>query len=180
MLSPLYSAKAIAERVQDIADHINSDYKDVEALHVVVTLNGAFMFAADLVRKLEMPQVIHFAGAQSYLGTQQGDLRVNADALPRSFGNQPVLIIEDIMDSGRTAKVLRALIAERFSGSIGMAALLRRQNCEGDCDYYGFTVPRGLFVVGYGMDMDGRYRELTDIRAYDNATMSSSTSQGLC
>tara|TARA_B100000609_G_C17053912_1_gene350471 strand:- start:91 stop:642 length:552 start_codon:yes stop_codon:yes gene_type:complete len=177
---PLYSSAAIAERVVDIADEINRDFAGEELVHAIVTLNGAFMFAADLIRHLDVPLVLHFAGATSYYGTEQGDLRINANALPKSFGNKPVLLIEDIMDTGNTVGQLRKIIADRFSGQIKVAALLRRQSGGGKADYYAFTVPRGIFVIGYGMDMDGRYRELKDICAYGQATMTSDGNQGLC
>ena len=179
MMTELYSANAISERVEDIADDLNRAFKGAKVVHAVVTLNGAFMFAADLVRHLDLPLVMHFAGEQSYLGTQQGEMRINVNALPRSFNNEPVLVIEDIMDTGNTADILRGMIAERQSGQIKIAALLKRQGGDGAADYHAFTLPRGLFVVGYGMDMDGRYRELSNIYTM-TSIMGEAGNAGVC
>lgn len=176
MLSPLYSSSAIAERVQDIADAINKEFDGESSIHAVVTLNGAFMFAADLIRHVKIPLVLHFAGATSYFGTNQKDLRINADALPPSFGGSPVLLIEDIVDSGNTIAMLRQIMADRSAGTIRVASLLKRQDSKGVADFYGFTVPKGLFVVGYGMDLDGRYRELSEIKTLSMMTGSA----GMC
>lgn len=175
MLSPVYSAASIKDRIEQIATAINKDYTDETLVHVVITLNGSFMFAADLIRKIEVPMEVHFAGTASYSGTETEDLRINPEAFPKSFGNSPVLIIEDIVDSGVTITILRNLIAERFASNIKVATLLRRQDGAGKSDYYGFTIPQGLFVVGYGMDMNGMYRGLPDIKA-----ISTGMHKGIC
>jgi hypoxanthine phosphoribosyltransferase len=177
-MTNLYSAEAIKERVEKIAKDINRDFKGEDLVHIVITLNGAFMFAADLVRLLDIPQQISFASVSSYSGTQQGDLSLNMDSLPRSFGNKPVVVIEDIMDTGNTVAALRQVMADRMASTIKIVALLKRQDCKGHADYFGFTVPRSLFVIGYGMDMDSRYRELSGIKVLDGATMSGGG--GLC
>ncbi|MEC9290959.1 MAG: phosphoribosyltransferase family protein [Pseudomonadota bacterium] len=175
MMTSLYSASAIDERVKDIAEDINKEFAGQDSIHAVVTLNGAFVFAADLIRHLKVPLVMHFAGATSYFGTNQKDLRINADALPPSFGGKPVLLIEDIVDSGNTIAMLRQIMADRSAGTIRVATLLKRQGSSGVADFYGFTVPEGLFVIGYGMDIDGRYRELPEIQ-----TLGTATSSGAC
>lgn len=167
MLSALYSESVIHDRVRDIADRLNKDYSDSDLVHIIVTLNGAFMFAADLIRYLKFPIVLHFAGASSYMGEESSEnknLRINADAIPLSFGNKPVILLEDIIDSGKTVGKLRQILVDRFASSISVVALLRRQGGgTAAADYYGFTVPQGLFIVGYGLDLDGRYRELREI-----------------
>lgn len=179
MMTLLYSANAIEERVRDMAAAINKEYAGEDLVHAIVTLNGAFMFAADLIRHLNIPLVLHFAGAPSYQGSGSETLRINADALPPSFGNKPVILIEDIMDSGNTVGQLRRIIAERYASSIDVIALLKRQGGDGKLNHYAFTVPRGLFVVGYGMDLDGRYRELKDVHTLATASMSTDNS-GIC
>lgn len=180
MLSPLYSESVIADRVREIAERMNADFKNADIVHVIVTLNGSFMFAADLVRQLRFPIVMHFAGATSYTGVERKQLRINAEALPPSFGNKPVILIEDIVDTGNTIGALRQMIAERFASEIKVAALLRRQSGGGKADYYGFTVPAGLFVVGYGLDLDGRYRELRDIKTVGVTTSTAGDARNLC
>ncbi|MAI08062.1 MAG: hypoxanthine phosphoribosyltransferase [Magnetococcales bacterium] len=175
MLSSVYSAATIKDRVEEIAKSINKAYEGEELVHVIITLNGSFMFAADLVRLIEVPMEVHFAGTASYSGSETQDLRINPEAFPKTFGNNPVLIIEDIVDTGATIATLRTLIAERFASNIKVATLLRRQDGEGKADYYGFTIPKGLFVVGYGMDMNGMYRALPDLKA-----ISTGTHKGMC
>lgn len=165
MLSPVYSAEAIKERVSVIADSINKSYEGEKLIHVIITLNGSFMFAADLIRLIKIPMEVHFAGTASYSGTETEDLRINPEAFPKSFGNNPVLILEDIVDTGVTVAALRELIAARFASNIQVATLLRRQEGNAQAEHYGFTIPKALFVVGYGMDMNGQYRELPDIQA---------------
>ena len=172
MLSQLYSQSVISDRVVEIAGRLNEDFKGEELVHVIVTLNGAFMFAADLIRKCDFPMMVHFVGAASYTGTEQDkDVRINASAVPPSFGNKPVILVEDIVDSGNTIGKLRQIMADRYASTIKVVSLLRRQGGGGTADYFGFTVPPGLFVVGYGLDLDGRYRELKEIKALDTATV---------
>jgi len=170
MLAEVYSSDAISNRVKGIADEINRDFKGEDMVHIIITLTGAFMFAADLIRQLNVPLCIHFAGGQSYSGVEVKDMRIDGDAIPPSFGNKPVIIIEDIVDSGVTVSALRQILADRSASTIKVATLLKRQSCKGDADYYGFTIPTEMFVVGYGMDMDGRYRELATIQTIGNAT----------
>ena len=171
MLTPLYSASAIAERVKKMASQLNAEFKGVDEVHAIITLNGAFVFAADLIRALNLPLVLHFAGSVTTPGQDKPSvgMRINIDALPRNFGNKPVILIEDIVDSGDTVKQLRQIMAQRFAGTIRVASLVRRQGGSFDPDYFGFTIPRELFIVGYGMDMDGRYRELSDLRTISSA-----------
>lgn len=168
MLSSVYSANAIASRIKDMADEINRDYKG-EEVHIIITLTGAFVFAADLIRHLKVPVIVNFAGTQSFTGEGLQDLRINEDSIPPSFGNNPVLIIEDIVANGETIGALRNILANRFTSSIKVATLLKRQNAAVKADYCGFTVPQDMFVVGYGMDMDGKYRELPDVQSISNA-----------
>lgn len=175
MLSSVYSAASIKDRVEQIAESINKGYEGEDLVHVIITLNGSFMFAADLIRQIKVPMEVHFAGTASYSGSETEDLRINPEAFPKTFGNNPVLIIEDIVDSGATISTLRTLIAERFASNIKVATLLRRQEGEGKADFYGFTIPKGLFVVGYGMDMNGMYRGLPELKA-----ISTGTHKGMC
>tara|TARA_R110000868_G_scaffold190862_2_gene434959 strand:+ start:26520 stop:27047 length:528 start_codon:yes stop_codon:yes gene_type:complete len=175
MLSPVYSAGAIKERVEEIALAINKSYSGENLIHVIITLNGSFMFAADLIRLIKIPMEVHFAGTASYSGAETQDLRINPEAFPKTFGNNAVLIIEDIVDSGVTIAALRELIAARFASNIQVATLLRRQEGAAKAEYFGFTIPKGLFVVGYGMDMNGQYRELPELKAINVGV-----SKGVC
>ncbi|MCP4355330.1 MAG: hypothetical protein GY793_06790 [Proteobacteria bacterium] len=161
----LYSEDVIANRVETLAEELDKKYSKSKMVHVVVTLNGSFMFVADLIRKLNFPITIYFAGSVTNNVEPIKNTRINSDALPKSFGHEPVIVIEDIIDSGKTIKVLREMIAERFAGSIDIVALIKRQSCQIAPDYSCFTVPEGMFLVGYGLDLEGRYRELSSVYA---------------
>jgi hypoxanthine phosphoribosyltransferase len=177
MMQPLYSQQVIANRVEKLADELNKKYKDESNVHMVVTLNGAFIFAADLIRKLKFPVTLCFAGSVTSNVQQVGDTRINSNALPKSFGNEPVIVLEDIIDSGKTIAILREMIASKFASSIDIVALVKRQSCKIAPDYACFTVPEGMFLVGYGLDLENRYRELPGIFSID-CTMEKST--GVC
>lgn len=174
MLSTMYSPEAIAERVKKIAEQLNKEFEKEDLVHAIITLNGAFVFAADLIRELNFPLVLHFAGSVTMPGQDKpaAGLRINIDALPKNFANKAVILIEDVVDSGDTVKQLREIMAQRFASRIVCASLIRRQGGEAPIDYFGFTVPRGVFIVGYGLDMDGRYRELREIKTLGGATFS--------
>ena len=167
MFSQLYNANTIADRVKELASTISRDFKDAEHLHVIVTMNGSFMFAADLIRHIKVPLIVHFMGISSYENSECKTLSFDAKALPPSFGEDPVLIVEDVIDNGDTLSTLRQIIADRHAQSINTVALLKRQGGSAETDYHGFTIPKGMFVVGYGMDMDGEYRELSELQAIE-------------
>ncbi len=177
-LTPLYSVNAIQDRVKQIAESLNKEYANEGLVHAVVVLNGAFMFAADLIRELDLPLVVHFVGAPDYESSESKAMRIQLDTLPKSFGNSPVLIIEDIVDGGNTIGKMRTELANRFAARIEVAALLKRQGGEGKADYHGFTVPKGLYLVGYGLDLDGRYRDIREICTFGTSTVKGGA--GLC
>ncbi|HAG52877.1 MAG TPA: hypothetical protein DCL21_03725 [Alphaproteobacteria bacterium] len=167
LMQPLYSKQVIANRVERLADELNKKYKSEANVNLVVTLNGAFIFAADLIRKLQFPVTLYFAGSVTSKVEQVADTRINSNALPASFGNQPVLILEDIIDSGKTITALRKVVAEKYAASIEIIALIKRQSCNIAPNYCCFTIPDGMFIVGYGLDLDNRYRELPGIFTID-------------
>jgi len=159
----LYSENVIANRVETLADELNRKYSTNKMVHVVVTLNGSFIFVADLIRKLKFPITLCFAGSVTNNVEPVKNTRINLNALPKSFGHEPVIVVEDIIDSGKTIKTLREMIAERFAGSIDIVAFVKRQSCKVAPDYSCFTVPEGMFLVGYGLDLEGRYREFSSV-----------------
>ncbi len=177
-METLYSAATIQSRVKDLADAINRDLKGSPEVHVIITLNGAFMFAADLVRHLNFPMVLHFTGGSFFEGPIKHDVSINPETLPSNFGGAPVLLLEDMLDSGKTINQLRQVFADRQAGRIQIATLLKRQGGKAEADHIGFTIPRQLFVVGYGLDLDGRYRELKEIFTLTNTTLG--TDEGIC
>lgn len=174
----LYSASSIDERVSNIAKDIQKDFHGANPLHVVVTMNGAFMFAADLVRRINLPMVLHFTGGSYFEGAVKHEVSMSGDTLPSSFSGAPVLLIEDVLDTGKSVGHLRQMLADRQASTISVATLLKRQGGGAKANYSAFTIPQELFVVGYGMDMDGRYRELKDIHTF--ATSGTGSTAGVC
>lgn len=175
----LFKAEAIAERLTDMTSSLNKLYASAKApVNIVVTLNGAFMFAADLVRQLNFPIVLHFTGGTFFEGTTKQEVIISPSSLPQDFHGNPVILIEDMLDSGKTVAQLHNILKEHNAGDIKVVTLLKRQGGKGYADLCGFTVPRQLFVVGYGLDQDGRYRELKDI--YTIGTNLSGNTVGMC
>lgn len=159
----LFSASAIARRNLELAKEIASrDYQD---LLVIAILKGSFVFAADLVRAMHdagLAPEVEFITISSYgKGTTSGELRVlrDIDSDPKA---RDVLLIDDILESGKTLKFARDLMLSRGARSVAIATLLdkrmRRQSAI-DADFVGFDCP-DHFVVGYGMDVGHAFREL--------------------
>ncbi|MCE2929304.1 MAG: hypoxanthine phosphoribosyltransferase [Candidatus Caenarcaniphilales bacterium] len=162
----LYSAETIATRINELAQTINQDYKDCESLVVVGVLKGAFIFAADLVRNLNLPCQLEFIRLSSYEGTQStGTFRVYDLTLPDLHGKD-ILIVDDIVDSGRTAQFLLDFFNKQAGvKSVKLAALFDKPSKRHadhqkiNPDYCCFTI-EDKFILGYGLDYDQRFREL--------------------
>ena len=156
----LISEKQIQERIDELAKKINKDYKD--GVTVICILKGSIIFTADLVRKLTVPTYIEFMVVSSYEDTEStGNIKVVKD-LDSSIANKDVLIVEDIVDTGRTLKYLMELLNSRHPRSLKICTLLSkkaRRNCEIDVAYYGFDI-EDEFVIGYGLDYNQEYRNL--------------------
>ena len=161
------SKEQIANRVKEIGALISKDYAGKEVT-VIPLLTGAFMFAADLLREIKVPVDIQFMATSSYEGTQStGEVKINYD-LKRSVHGKHVLLVEDIVDTGTTLKTVMEIMKTRKPASIKLASLLykpARNIHPVDIDYLGFEI-EDKFVIGYGLDYDGRYRELPYIGVY--------------
>lgn len=173
----LYSAEAIASRVKDLADTLNRTYAKEKLVHTVVTMNGAHMFAADLTRQIAAPQILHFTGGSYFQGNIKQEIAMNPETLPSNFNMAPVLVVEDILDSGNGIRQLRQILAERRAGPVTVVTLFKRVGSPAVADHAAFTLPKEYFVVGYGLDMDGKYRELPSIHTLETTLPSSS---GIC
>jgi hypoxanthine phosphoribosyltransferase len=168
----LISSDQIQTRVTEIGRQISAHYAGSDLLAVTV-LRGGFIFAADLLRKLErtLRVRIDFISASSYLDQTVSSGRVQIGAeLGLPLQGSHVLIVEDIVDSGRTLKLLQDKIAAQGPASVRTVALLdkdvqRNQECA--LDYIGFSIPN-VFVVGYGLDHAQMYRHLPDIHVLDS------------
>ncbi len=163
-LKLLIGKDEISKKVKELADKINNDYKDKNPILVGV-LNGSFVFLADLVRELKIPVEIDFVKVRSYVGTESsGEIKMLLD-LERDVKNRDVLIVEDIVDTGLTLNYLVKHLKNKGARSVRICALLdkpERRRVDVKIDYLGFKIPN-VFVVGYGLDMDEKFRELPEI-----------------
>ncbi len=157
----LISAADIQARIAQLAADISRDFPT--GVHMVVVLKGAFMFAADLIRRLAVPVSLDFLAVSSYGSgtTSSGEVRLLKD-LDLALEGRDVLLVEDIIDTGLTLAYLQGILRARGPRVLGTAALLTkpsRRLVVARVDYVGFEIP-DRFVVGYGMDRDHHYRNL--------------------
>jgi hypoxanthine phosphoribosyltransferase len=158
---PLFTAEQIRDRVRELAREIGSDFADGEIVALVV-LKGALHFGSDLLRALGIPATIDFVQARSYRGTESGGGITMLARPTQDLRGKRVLIIEDILDTGVTAKALMEFVRNEGAADVRFCALFdkpSRRKVPVQADYAGFTV-EDVFIVGYGMDHDERYREL--------------------
>lgn len=160
-MQTLISADAIAARVQELATAIRRDHPD--DLHLIAVLKGSFIFASDLMRALPGTVTIDFIAVSSYgAGTStSGEVRLQKD-LDSKIEGRAVVIVEDIADSGLTLTYLQDVLRARSPKSLRTACLLSkpsRRVVPVTVDYVGFEI-EDKFVVGYGLDHDGRHRNL--------------------
>ena len=163
---PMITAGRIARRVRQLGRNISHVYSDIDTpLVIVVILKGATVFASDLLRSLSIPAELEFVRASSYgSGTSRGALRL-AHMVDGPLVGRHVLLVEDIVDSGRTAQAVTRRIRRMKPASLRIAALLdrpARREVQVNIDFLGFTIP-DRFVIGYGLDYAGLYRELPGI-----------------
>jgi hypoxanthine phosphoribosyltransferase len=159
----------IAARVAALASQIDRDSAGMDELLLVAVLRGAFIFAADLARRLRTPCRVDFVALASYQGAASaGAVRLLMD-LRTDIAGRHVLIVEDIVDSGRTLSYLMSLLRTRRPASLRSCALTRksdRQDVDVPVDYVGFDIP-DRWVVGYGLDYRDRWRTLPYIGAVE-------------
>jgi hypoxanthine phosphoribosyltransferase len=161
-LSVMIDSRTIAAKVKEMARQISSDYSDSEVVALGI-LKGAWVFMADLVRQLTIPVVCDFVGISSYGNSTRssGIVRITQD-LSLNIQGKDVLIIEDIIDTGRTTNYLLRNLKTRRPASLKICTLLdkaERREVEVPLEYVGFTIP-DRFVVGYGLDYADRYRQV--------------------
>ncbi len=164
----LLDETTIARRVGQMAAQISADYGDSKDVVLIGILKGAFIFLADLSRRLTIPHQIDFIAVSSYPGaeTDSGAVRLIMDARAALPGRH-VLIVEDILDTGKTLDYLVRTLQARDLASVKTCVLLRkpdRQKTNVNLDYLGFDIPN-VWVVGYGLDWNDRFRTLPYIAA---------------
>jgi hypoxanthine phosphoribosyltransferase len=171
--SVLLSNAQIQARVAEMGREISRDYASRE-LTVIGILKGSFIFVSDLVRQIDpaIPMEVDFISASSYGDgtTSSGEVRIGYD-LRLPIEGKELLLVEDIVDSGRTLTHVMEMLSDRGARSIRIAALLEKPDSRkfsGDLHYVGFRIP-SRFVVGYGLDYAERYRNLAEIRVLDES-----------
>jgi hypoxanthine phosphoribosyltransferase len=161
----IFQATEINAAVVRLASEITRDYRDKDPVLIGI-LKGSFIFMADLVRYLDFPLALDFIQVSSYgdrrqtTGMVEVKLDINTDVVDRNL-----LIVEDIVDTGLTISYLLDYLKKKGPASIKLCALMEkpaRRQVSVDIDYLGFTVP-DRFLVGYGLDCAGKYRNLSEI-----------------
>jgi len=161
----LIPREVIAQKTRELGKKISEDYKGCELILVGV-LKGGFVFLADLVREITIPVDMDFMEVSSYGNSTKssGVVRIIKD-LDVNIANKHVLIVEDIVDSGLTLKHLKELLNTRGPLSVKICTIFdkpSRRKTQVDIDYKGIEIP-DKFIVGYGLDYKGKYRNLPDV-----------------
>ena len=158
----LLSEDVINVRIRELAAQIDADYAG-ESVTLLCTLKGAVFFACELAKRITIPVFMEFIQTASYEGTQStGTVSMKLDIPEEDVAGKHIIIIEDVIDTGRTLSVVKEMMLKRNPASLKVCTLLDKHECrvvpfEGD--YIGFTIGNE-FVVGYGLDFDQKYRNL--------------------
>jgi hypoxanthine phosphoribosyltransferase len=166
-LEPLITEERLRARIAELGRDIARDYAG-KSLVVVAVLKGSFIFVADLVRAVALPLEVEFIGISSYAGTSSSGVVQITQDLSRPIAGEHVLLVEDVVDSGLTMSYLIDNLSTRRPASVQVCALLEkpsRAKVKVPIAYRGFEIP-DEFVVGYGLDVDGKYRNLPYVGIY--------------
>ncbi|AWW30307.1 hypoxanthine phosphoribosyltransferase [Echinicola strongylocentroti] len=158
------SERQLRERIQVLGGKLSEDYKSKDPV-VLGVLNGAFMFLSDLMKEIDAPLQMAFIKIASYEATRSTGQVKEVIGLSMGIGDRHVIIVEDIVDTGRSMDYLIKKLKEHSPSSISVVSLLLKPEAlESDVvvDYVGFEIPN-KFVVGYGLDYDGYGRNLKEI-----------------
>jgi hypoxanthine phosphoribosyltransferase len=165
---PFLSAEVLNERIKELATQINKDYIGKNPIFIGI-LNGSFMFASDLYKNITVPSTISFIKLVSYKGTTSTGTVITAIGLEEDLTDKDVILIEDIVDTGKTMKEFIATLHKQSPASIQICTLLHKPEALQhplDLKYVGFEIPN-KFVVGYGLDYDGFGRNSQEIFQLD-------------
>ena len=161
---PYLTAEEIDKQIKRLGSEINKDYKGKRPLFIAI-LNGSFMFASDLFKELSIDAEICFIKLASYKGTRSTGHVITSIGLDESLKDKHVVIIEDIVDTGKTLSEFMPQLIDHQPASLKIAALLHKPEALAyplTIDYLGFSVPN-KFLLGYGLDFDGLGRNLKEI-----------------
>lgn len=157
----LVSQEQITERAKELGKQISEDYKDKYPI-LVALLKGSVPFMAELMKYIDIDMETEYMDVSSYAGTKStGEVKIIKD-LDRSIKGCDVIIVEDIVDTGRTLKTVKELLLSKGANSVKIVTLLDKPQgriVEVDVDYVAFTIP-DEFVIGFGLDFDQKYRNL--------------------
>lgn len=159
----LLERKTIRTRVAQLGKEIARDLGDA-SLCMVPVMDGGMIFAADLMREIALPMIIRPIKASSYgdATTSSGTITLPS-GIPEGIEGKDLLLVDDILDTGRTLEVLTSLLREAGARSVRKCVLLRKESAKHfHADFIGFDIP-DVFVVGYGLDLAGLHRNLADI-----------------
>jgi len=160
----LVTREEIENFVARLGKQITEDYRGKE-LYLICVLKGSFVFLADLIRHIDLPCEVDFMSVSSYAGEKStGIVKINKD-LDKNISGRHVLIIEDIVDTGITLNHLMNLLSTRNPASLRIVTAFdkpSRRQVEIEVDYVGMEIPNE-FIVGYGLDLDGYYRNLPNV-----------------
>ena len=158
----LLTQEQIETRVRELAEQISADYAG-EEVTLLITLKGGVYFGCKLSEYMTVPTYLEFIQTASYSGTKStGIISMKLDVEPQSIVGKNIIIIEDVIDTGRTLKYLKELLALRNPKSLKICSLLDKHECrvvDLEGDYIGFSIGND-FVVGYGLDVDQKFRNL--------------------
>ncbi len=161
---PYLTTSQVQDAIQNLANELNKDYAGKRPLFISI-LNGSFMFASDLFKKLEIDAEICFIKLASYKGTKSSGHVITAIGLDIDLIDRHVVILEDIVDTGKTLTEFLPQLTNQQPASLKICALLHKPEATVypiKIDYLGFSIPN-KFVVGYGLDYDGLGRNIPEI-----------------
>ena len=165
----LLTREQIADRIHEMGEQISGDYQMLGAddeIVMIPVLTGSIIFVADLMREIPLKVRISLVTVSSYPHAATDSMGAKIiGGLPPDLAGKHVLVVDDILDSGGTIKLVRAELTRQNPKSLRTCVLLRKQRptaLETTCEYVGFDIP-DVFVVGYGLDYNGYYRNLPDI-----------------
>ncbi len=167
----LVEAEALQSRIGDLAGEINQEFGTVDLLYLIVVLRGGCFFAVDLAKRLRMPCRLDYIRVTSYAGSQSSGVMSLVSDIKTDIRGKPVIVVEDIVDTGFTMKFVLSYLALHEPGQVRVAALLdkpSRRRFDVPIHYRGFEVP-DVFVAGYGLDgLDDTMANLPRIVALDD------------
>lgn len=169
-MKDLISEDALQRRIEEVAAEINADYRDVDLLNLVIVLRGGCFFGTDLAKRLRMPCRLDYIRVTSYSGDRSTGVVSLMSDIRTDIRDQPVLVVDDIIDTGFTMAWILRYLELKSPGSVRVASLLdkpARREFDVPIHYLGFIVPN-VFVAGYGLDgLDDRMANIPRIIAVE-------------